>query len=78
MAFSSGSPLRLAMASSGRKRALFKSKITSDGCFSRIVCSSLSPERSKWTSAWSALAAFEILIENIRSSMAQMIIASSL
>jgi len=43
MAFSSGSPLRLAIASSGRKRALFKSKITSDGCFSRIVCSSLSP-----------------------------------
>src|SRR5687767_13816297 len=70
----SGSRLRLAMASRGRIRALFRSKITSEGRLSRMVSSNLSAERSKRTSACSDLAAVEIRIENIRSSMAQTII----
>ena len=56
------------MISSGRSFALFRSKITSDGCFSRMRGSTMSGERSKNTGAASALAAVEILIEKIRSS----------
>jgi hypothetical protein len=56
------------MISRGRNLALFRSKMTSAGCFSRMRGNAMSGERSKNTGAASAFAAVEILMEKIRSS----------
>ena len=73
---SAGSAFMAAIASSGRIFALFRSKMTSDGCLSRMLASTLSGLRSKNTDAPSALAAVEILTEKSRSSTAQSTILS--
>src|SRR5688572_21966781 len=59
------------MTSRGRSFELFRSKMTSDGCFSLMRGSAISNERSKKTGAPSPLAAVEILTEKIRSSTRQ-------
>lgn len=64
------------MRSSGRIFALLRSKMTSEGCFSRMRGSTMSGLRSKNTGAPTPLAAVLILMEKIKSSTAQITIRS--
>ena len=73
---SAASALIAAIISSGRILVLLRSKMTSDGCFSRIRASTMSGLRSKKTGAPTAFAAVDILTEKSRSSTAQSTILS--
>jgi len=78
MAASVGSAFICAMMSSGRSFALFRSKMTSDGCFSRMRGRIMSGDRSNNTGTARVLAAVEILTEKSRSSTMQRIMLRGL